>query len=108
MYSFPMEEDERILKKGLANLYCDREAFNGALYLTTGRLVFVGYLLDITSKYMEEISLSHVSEIMPESSLLIIPNALRVKTIKDRDLKFVVSQRNQWLAEINKQMRTIV
>lgn len=108
MYSFPMEEDERILKKGLANLYCDREAFNGALYLTTGRLVFVGYLLDITSKYMEEISLSHVSEILKESSLFIIPNGLRVKTITDRDLKFVVSQRNQWIAEINKQLRTIV
>jgi hypothetical protein len=100
-----MEEGECILKKGLVNLYCDGEAFNGALYLTNERLVFIGYLLDVTCKYIEDIPLAHVSEITQEKSLFIIPNVLRVRTIKDRELKFIVSERNKWLTEINEQIK---
>ena len=103
MYSFPVEADEHILKKSLANLECDGEAFSGALYLTTGRLVFVGFLLDITHKYMEDVPLAHISEMTRGKSLFIIPNVLNVCTITDKNLKFVVSGSGEWLAEINKQ-----
>ena len=103
MYSFPVEVGENIVKKDLVNLQCDGEAFSGALYLTTQRLVFVGYLLDITHKYMEELPLTHISEITRGKSLFIIPNVLKVQTIQDRKLKFVVRGSGDWLVEINKQ-----
>lgn len=102
MYSFPVAAGESILKKDLANLYCDDEAFSGALYLTTERLVFIGYLLDITHKYMEEMPLAHIRKITRGKSLFIIPNVLNVETIKDRHLKFVVRGSGEWFIEINK------
>ena len=107
MYSFPVEASENIIKKGLVNLELDGEAFSGALYLTTGRLVFVGYLLDITHKYMEDIPLSHITGITPGKSLFVIPNVLTIETIKERKLKFILSSSGEWLTEINKQITMI-
>jgi len=108
VYSFPVEADEHILKKDLVNLELDGETFSGALYLTTERLVFVGYLLDITHKYMEVIPLAHISEMTRGRSLFIIPNVLNVCTIKDKRLKFVMNRNHEWLAQINKQINLIV
>lgn len=107
MYSFPVEARENIIKKGLVNLELDGEAFSGALYLTTERLVFIGYLLDITHKYMEDIPLAHISGITPGKSLFVIPNVLTIKTIKERKLKFILSGSGDWLTEINKQITMI-
>ena len=108
MYSFPVEADEHILKKDLVNLELDGETFSGALYLTTERLVFVGFLLDITHKYMEDVPLAHISEITRGKSLFIIPNVLNVCTIKDKTLKFVVNGSKEWFTEINKQISLII
>ena len=107
MYSFPVEDNENILKKGLVNLELDGEAFSGALYLTTSRLVFIGYLLDITHKYMEDVPLAHISEVTRGKSLFIIPNVLTVWTLAERKLKFIVSGSSEWLVEINKQIQLI-
>ncbi|WP_378955870.1 GRAM domain-containing protein [Pelosinus sp. sgz500959] len=108
MYSFPIETGENIIKKGLVSLQCDGEAFSGALYLTTERLVFVGYLLDITHKYMEEVPLAHIAELTKGKSLFVIPNVLNVLTIKERKLKFVVKGSGEWFDEINRQIQIIV
>ena len=107
VYSFPVETGENILKKGLVNLELDGEAFSGALYLTTARLVFIGYLLDITHKYMEDVPLAHINEITRGKSLFVIPNVLTIGTIKDRKLKFIVSGSSEWFTEINKQITLI-
>lgn len=107
MYSFPVEDGENILKKGLVNLECNGEAFSGALYLTTERLVFVGYLLDITHKYMEDIPLTHISGITRGKSLFVIPNVLNIWTLQEKQLKFIVSGSEDWLVEINKQIALI-
>ena len=108
MYSFPVEPGEDIIKKGLVNLELDSEAFSGALYLTTERLVFIGYLLDITHKYMEEVPLAHIVEIKRGKSLFIIPNVLNVLTLKERKLKFIVKGSSEWINEINKKIQEIV
>lgn len=106
VYSFPLTDDEQILRKDLANLYCDGEAFNGALYLTNDRIVFVGYILDINNKYLEEIPLTHVQELKQEKTFFFIPNVLVITTIKERNLKFIVNHRSEWysliLEQINK------
>ncbi|WP_371370693.1 GRAM domain-containing protein [Sporomusa aerivorans] len=103
MYSFPLEDEELILKKCLASYSCDGNVLNGALYLTDHRLVFVGYALSINNKYMDEVLLTHIKEILPEKTFLIIPNVLKVITIKDKVIKFVVKGRDEWLEAINKQ-----
>lgn len=108
MYSFPVEASENILKKGLVNLEWDGESFSGALYLTTERLVFVGYLLDMTHKYLKDVPLAHITGMTRGKSLFIIPNVLNVCTIKDKTLKFVVSGSREWLVEINKQINLII
>lgn len=108
MYSFSLEEREFILKKDLANLYCGSEAYAGALYLTSERLVFVGYLLDIESKYIEEVPLTHIEDIKPEKTFFVIPNVIAVKTIRDRNLKFIVNGRDSWLNAIRQQIDKLV
>jgi len=104
MYSFPVISGEEILKKGLANLHSSSEAFSGALYLTTERIVFIGYLSDVANKYMEEVPLAHICELTQGKSLFVIPNVIGVQTIMDKNLKFVVKGRNEWFQEINKQL----
>ncbi|MEN6567777.1 MAG: GRAM domain-containing protein [Veillonellales bacterium] len=99
-----MEEQERILKKGLANAYCDKEAYHGALYLTNDRLVFVGYILDISRKFLQEIPLTHIREINPAKTFGIIPNVIKVVTIKGFHIKFILSSRDEWLKAIKEQI----
>ena len=107
MYEFPLEKDELILRKSLASLNVDGNAFNGAMYLTNERIVFVGYLLDISNKYLEEVPLPHVEKLEPATSLWLIQNAIILETIKGRSMKFVVKGRNAWLDDIEKQMKNI-
>lgn len=104
MYSFAMEDGEKILKKSLANLYNDDQVLNGAMYLTTERLVFVGYLMDITNKYVEEVPLTHIERLEPGKSLWVIPNVIKVKTIREQLFSFVVKGRNEWLQAIHEAM----
>lgn len=108
MYSFPLEEQELILKKDLANLYCGSSAYTGALYLTSERLVFVGYLLDIESKYIEEVPLTHIEDIKAEKTFFVIPNVIAIRTIRARNLKFIVNNRDSWLDAIKQQIGKVV
>lgn len=107
MYSFPLEDQELIIKKGLANLYCNGEAYAGALYLTSVRMVFVGYLLDIENKYIEEIPLAHIEDIGLEKTFFVIPNVIVIRTIKDRRIKFIVRKRDSWFEAINRQIKNV-
>ena len=107
MYSFPLEADELILRKSHASYTCQGDVLSGALYLTDRRLVFVGYILSIDNKYLDEIPLTHIKDLMPEKTFFVIPNVLKVITIKDKTIKFVIENRNDWLADINKQIASI-
>lgn len=104
MYKFPLEESESIVKKGMASLHDGIDAYSGALYLTTERVVFVGYLMDITRKYMVDVSLAHICDIKGDRTFYIIPNVLKIATIRDKQLNFVVSERNDWIAAISRQI----
>lgn len=104
MYSFPLAADESIIKKCLASYTCDKDVLNGALYLTDSRLVFVGYLLSINNKYMDEVPLAHIKALAADRTFYIIPNALKVITRQDKVIKYIVQDRNQWLDAITRQM----
>lgn len=107
MYSFPLADREQIIYKGHANLYQEGEAFTGALYLTDERLVFVGYCGDVTHKYMREISLAHIRELITGKTFFLIPNVIKIVTIRDQQLKFIVGKRDTWHSLIERQMALI-
>ncbi|MBP2634095.1 MAG: hypothetical protein H6Q72_2 [Firmicutes bacterium] len=104
MYSFPLETDELILRKSHASYTCQGDVLSGALYLTDRRLVFIGYILSIDNKYMDEVPLTHIKALLPEKTFFIIPNVLKVITIKDKTIKFIIENRNDWLEAINRQV----
>lgn len=104
MYSFPLGENEHVLKKGMASLHIERDAFSGALYLTDDRLVYVGYMMDITRKYLEEIPLEHIAKVNPGKTFFVIPNVLDIVTIQGQRFKFIVEKRNEWLTAIQNKL----
>lgn len=112
MCSFPLEQDEVIIKKGYATFSCDDisksrqlhiNTMEGMLYLTTIRLVFVGRFLATTTQYMEEVPLVHIDQMIPEKSLFILSNVIRIITIRNKELMLVVRHRDEWMAAIKKQ-----
>jgi hypothetical protein len=107
MYRFPLEQNEQILKKGKATLHIDRDAYNGALYLTNERLVFVGYFLGANTRNEKTVLLKHIRGIKPRKSLFVIPNVLEITADSKEQLKFVVYGRDEWLAAIRNQMAVI-
>lgn len=100
MYSFSLEPKEQILKKGMASLHQDGGAWTGAFYLTTERLVFVGYMMDISRKYLEEIPLAHVEKIKGGKTFYIFPNVLHITTIREQTIDIIVEGRDEWLKAI--------
>lgn len=103
MYSFPLETDESILMKGEANYSCGDTHLTGALYLTGHRLVFVGYVLTLDDKLMEEVLLSHIKDVKTEKTFYIFPNLIKVTTIDDKKISFVVKNRDEWFRKINQE-----
>lgn len=109
MYSFSLNDTETIIKKGHASMHLEDSAFTGALYLTDERLVFVGYVMDITRKYVETVPLEHIREVRGERTFYIVPNAMTVTTITGKILKVIVDpgDRNAWLKAIGQQLDSI-
>lgn len=104
MYTFSLQQNERILKKGQASLHIDRDAFSGALYLTNERLVFVGYVHGVAYKYEKAVSMKQVRDIKPGRTLFIIPNLIHVTIDGDECFKLLVHGRAEWMAAIREGM----
>ncbi len=104
MYSFKLLEDEKILKKDLGNLAMEGTVLNGAFYLTSARLTFVGYHLDRADKYYTEISLAHIDEVRREKTFRLIPNVLIIRSAGDVQWKITITGRDGWYDAIQKQL----
>ena len=104
MYSFRLQDDEVILKKGMANLENETTHLTGAFYLTTSRLVFIGYLVDSTQKFIDEAAFAQISEIRPEKTFGLLSNVLRIIRNDGSNIKILIKQRDSWLTEIREQM----
>lgn len=107
MYSFPMNDNEKILKKGMASLHCGSEAFNGALYLTNERLAFVGYMLDLTNKYLLETPLEHITELKKEKTFFVFSNVIAVSTLREKNFKILLQKRDEWFQAIMQQIKMV-
>lgn len=96
MYSFSLQPDERILKKDHANFEGPTEKLHGALYLTTERLVFVGYLLGFDRKYLRVVPWAELDKVRTGRTFGLIPNVLIVETAEGEELRFIVRGRDAW------------
>jgi len=108
MYIFPLAAEEKIIKKAVGSALIADKAGLGALYLTTERVVFIGYeRTAITTTIEEEIPLEHIDEIKAEKSLAILANAIVISTIRGQRFKFIVRGRDEWITAIKDQMDKI-
>jgi hypothetical protein len=100
MYRFTPQKDEQVRKKGLAGMYVGRESLSGALYLTNQRLLFVGYVH--ASVYVNEtaFALKQIREVSGGKTYYIIPNVLNITTVGNESFRFIVRERDEWVAEI--------
>ncbi|MBP2641462.1 MAG: hypothetical protein H6Q66_2413 [Firmicutes bacterium] len=105
MYSFRLKDDELILKKDMANLQTESTHLTGAFYLTTNRLVFIGYLVDATQKFIEEVSFTQIREIRPEKTFGLLSNVLRIIRNDGTNIKILIKKRDDWMMEIHSHMK---
>jgi len=104
MYSFPLWEDENIIKKSHASFHVDGEAWSGAFYLTTRRLVFVGYMMDISKKFLGDIPLTELREVKPGKTFYIFPNVIHIAAFDGYCCKVIIEGRNAWLNAIHEEL----
>lgn len=108
MYIFQLAAEEKILKKAMCAAHIGDKAGLGALYLTTERVVFIGYeRTAVTTTVEEEIPLEHIDEITAKKTLALLPNVVVIDTIRGRRFKFIVNDRDDWVAAIKEQMDRI-
>jgi hypothetical protein len=103
MYVFELNNNERILKKGMATLLTD-EHLAGALYLTNTRLVFVGYVNDIAFKNEMSVQLNQITEMKGAKTFKLIPNAIVISTKKNELIRLIVQKRDEWMLSIKNAM----
>jgi hypothetical protein len=94
-----MAKEETLLKQGAANRAVKFGNVGGWLYLTETRLVFIK--LGLRAQEPVSIPLSQIVGVEPCLTLFIIPNSLRIRT-KDAEERFVLSDRQGWVAAITK------
>jgi hypothetical protein len=104
MYRFTPQKDEKVRKKGLAGMHIGRESLSGALYLTNQRLLFVGYIHGNVYVNEKSIALKQIREVRGGKTFFIIPNELNVTTDGNEHLRFIVHERNEWLASIRAEL----
>jgi hypothetical protein len=103
MYVFELYNDERITKKGMATLLTD-EHLAGALYLTNRRLVFVGYINDISFKNEMSVQLNQIVEMKSAKTFMCIPNAIEISTKKNERFRLIIQKRDDWMTSIRNAM----
>lgn len=92
-------DGEPILLQGPANHWRGAEARGGWLVLTTRRLVFRSHGKNIQNQGLD-LQLTDVTAVEPSRSLGLIPNGLRVRLAGEVVERFVVSERDAWLAAV--------
>ncbi len=108
MYVFKFNDNESIVRKGVAFAQIGERGGLGALYLTTERLVFIGYeRTSITSTVEEEIPLEHIGEIIAGKTFCLLKNVIHINTIRGRRLRFNIDDRDTWIVAIKEQMDKI-
>jgi hypothetical protein len=99
-----LAQDEKILRKGAANLQMNIETVGGHLTLTTSRLIFKPHPFNI-QRWITEIQLSDIKAIEECWTKFfgvfpIFPNSLAITTAKGPTFSFVLFNRQSWATTI--------
>jgi hypothetical protein len=104
-----LQTNEKIVRKGAANLQRGVETVGGKLFLTDQRLVFESHAFNVHSG-TTEIPLTNIARIVPcwtkfLNLIPIMPNSLAVQTTDDQEFRLVLFGRSKWKTEIEQQIR---
>lgn len=100
-----MNSDERILRRGAANLQRGAETVGGELFLTDQRLYFRSHALNLQTG-ATELPLSQVRHTRPcwtrfLGLIPLLPNSLEVRLADGAAHRFVLVGRKEWAAAID-------
>lgn len=100
-----LQNNENILKEGLANHKVKYESVGGKLFLTTQRLVFKTHKVNM-QKHIFELELNKIKDCNKYKTLGIISNGLIINTNNNEKERFVVNKPNDWIKVIEEEKNT--
>lgn len=97
-----LQDNENILKEGLANHKVKYESVGGKLFLTTQRLVFKPHKINV-QRHLFELELNKIKDCNKFKSLGVFSNGLIINTNNNETERFVVNNPNDWITVIDKE-----
>jgi hypothetical protein len=102
----PSLAGESVLHEGTANHVANVESRGGWLYLTDKGLHFRAHKINVQRGPLF-LALADIVDVAPARALGLIPNALTVTTMQGSREKFIVNDRNGWIAAIRDATRKL-
>lgn len=96
---FGTDGGETLVRSGLANHFKGMESVGGKLYLTDHRLRFVSHKLNV-QRHDESYPLREITRVEKTRTLGIVPNGLRITLRSGARERFVLYDRNAWVAAV--------
>lgn len=105
-----LAQNEKVVKKGAANLQKGLETVGGKLHLTNKRLIFESHVVNIQSG-VTEIELSNLERVQKSWTkflglIPVFPNSLSVYTKEGQEYQFVLFGRESWADSITSEIKS--
>lgn len=94
-----LEDDEQIVREGLATHFQGIEAVGGRLVLTNERVRFKSHPFNIQT-HDWSVARTNISEMEPVRTFGIVPNGLLIKEKSGETQRFVVRDREGWCQHV--------
>jgi len=99
-----LDENEKIIFEGPANLFRGLEAVGGKIFLTETHLVFNSHKLNIQSG-ATKIPYTSIEELLPCKTAKFIDNGLKIITKEGVIYQFVINERETWVQHLREFMK---
>lgn len=99
------QELKNVTYSGRANHYLNGITVGGNLYLVDNRIIFQTNILNFLQKHESIINLKDITSIEFEKTLGMINNGLLIRTENGLKEQFVVTNREKWKNEIEKELK---
>jgi len=100
-----LSDTEEIEISGPANLFRGIEATGGKLFLTNKNVIFKSHTMNI-QKGQTNIQYDNIKEILLRKTAKLIDNGIRITTKDGKNFDFVVNEREQWMQNLSKRIKT--
>ena len=94
-----LQQNENIIKEGIANHIVKFDSVGGKLFLSNKRLIFKSHKINI-HKHTIEIELNNISDCYKYKYLGIFSNRIKIITNENNIEKFVINKPNEWIETI--------